>query len=1510
MAINIKFDLINNPEPPTLVLANRNGNKLGQLYVNHESVELIDKFNEASEISFTVNKYVDGKITNLWDKLVDFKLIYCKEWGCWFECKVELDEATESVKTVFCTQLGQAELSQIMLYNIEINTEDDIARDDYKIGILYDPFDSQASILSRLLEKAPHYSIIHIDNTLENIQRSFSFDDISIYDALQEIAEEIGCLFVFNSDSDENGMPQRTISVYDLQQNCNDCGYRGEFVDECPKCGSTNVKYGYGDDTLIFVTSDELASEGIQLVTDTDSVKNCFKLEAGDDLMTATIRNRNPNGTDYIWYFSEATKADMPKELVEKIDSYDAEYQYFYNDHVSMLDEDLLNQYNSIVDKYLVYNEDLQKISNPIKGFADLMQAYYNTIDLGWYLKSGLMPNITMSETDAEEQGLLLNTSLPSIIAVTNLKTVSKSTADSTVLMMAKAIVKSSYKVTISSSQLSDNNWSGSFIITNYSDDEDTYTTGIINRSLTDWDEIYLKQKIDKMLSKENADDLSITGLFEKGYEAFCAELKKYALSSLTSFHDACQACIDILIEQGVGNKDSEGYLETGVQGSLYNELYIPYYNKLMAIESEMVVRESEVNVILGTYDVNGHLITDGLQTNIENFKTIIQDSLNFQNYLGEDLWLQFCAYRREDKYSNTNYISDGLNNTELFERALEFYEVAENEIFKSAELQHSISATLNNLLAIPKFKLLVDSFNVGNWIRVQVDDYIYKLRLIEYEISYGDFNIISVKFSDVAKIKNGYSDLESILSNASSMASSYDSIQKQANLGNEARNMIRQWLNEGLDASLIQIQNNTNEDIVIDNNGLIGRSYSDITEEYSPEQIRLTHNIMAFTDDNWKSVRQAIGKHKYKYFDEGKNEFADALGYGMSADFVIGGVVSGSQIIGGSIYSPNYKSGESGTYFDLQGGDFELAGGRFVFDEDKGSLTLRNVRIQWDSLAEDEKPTIENISGLGDYLDEIKNLENQLDNRAETWYQDSDPSVDWTDSETKELHVGDLWHYTGETGIVNGVKRIKNSEWIWRETNGGYQWEPIEISDEVFDAIDGKAQIFTSTPVPPYYVGDLWVQGSTGDILHCVVPKIKGQSFHIDDWKLSSKYTDDSALNNFKESEFNPAKSLIDNVKIISDNLVHGLGFQETEITGQYIISPVIAGGSLLIGEPSAVHAQIRTDGKLICTGAEINGDIHATSLTLGENAKVPYDKLTGAPTIPTKLSDLENDLFIEEGDKIDISTSTDESTGITTTITTVGDKTYTTYTSSDASYLLTNLGVGSEDDKFFKVEKDGLLTAKNAMIWGTIYANAGEIGGCSIKNGKLEIPSAHISGTLNANQINMTGAITWNDLENNMQNTVLGINTTAVNAEGIAKNIANGTYTEFDALGNIKKTFISGTSIESPSINGGLITGGTIIGCDIMWGASGTVGGLTRTNGAIVYPDGTMSSTNLVHLWSTEGMYIQTTGGGIRIGSSSGVWFEHTADEIVIRNDVGTDWVNLKTYINSKASSVAVFG
>lgn len=949
MAINIKFDLVGNPEPPTILLANRNGNILGQLRVNEDSIELGDKLNDASEFSFTINKYIDNKLSPLWDKVLDFKLVYCKEWDAWFEIKVELDEETETVKTVFCTQLGHAELSQIILYNIEINTEKDIERDDYKITILYDEDNPDASALHRVLkDKAPHYSIAYVSPTIAKIQRSFSFDGKSILDSFQEIEEEIGCLFQFYA-AKENGRLQRKIAVYDLQQYCNDCGHRGEFTDKCPKCNSANITNGYGEDTLIFVTSDELASGGIQLVTDTDSVKNCFKLEAGDDLMTATIRNCNPNGTDYIWYFSDALKEDMSDELVDKLDSYDEIYRQYNSEYVSNLDVNLLQKYNALVDKYSVYNKDLQRITTPITGYSNLMNADYNTIDMALYLQSALMPSVEISETNAKEQASLLTSSSLSPVAVADVDIVSLATANSAVLAMAKVVVKSTFKVEIKTSELYNSGdkkyWKGKFVVTNYSDEEDVAESGEVSVELNDDLETVTKQKIDKILNKENTDDLSITGLFAKEYTAFCAELKKYALNPLVSFYDICQSCIDILIEQGIANKEGWSDYEEGSESNLYEKLYSPYYDKLKAIESEVAIREDELSIILGVYDSEGNLVANGLQTVIEECRNKIQDELNFEKYLGEVLWLEFCAYRREDKYSNDNYISDGLNNAELFKKAQEFFEVAENEIYKSAELQHSISTTLNNLLAIKKFKPLVDSFKVGNWIRIQVDDKVYKLRLLEYGINFGNFENISVEFSDVTKIKNGITDVESILSQASSMATSYDSIKRQASQGNDAQDTIEEWFSTGLNSALVQIQSNDSEDITFTKNGLLCRSYDDITDTYSSEQLKLTHNILAYTDDDWRTVKQAIGKHEYILYDKNANSFVNKIGYGMSADFVTAGVVSGSQIIGGDIYSDNYSvSGRTGSYLNLRDGTFNFGGGALRFEN--GKLTISSPDI------------------------------------------------------------------------------------------------------------------------------------------------------------------------------------------------------------------------------------------------------------------------------------------------------------------------------------------------------------------------------------------------------------------------------------------------------------------------------------------------------------------------------------------------------------------------------------
>lgn len=931
MAIKIKFDSAHNPQVPTIVLAKKNGDKLGQL--NAKEIEVSDSLNDASEITFTVYKNIDGKECALWDDIVDFKLVYCVEWNMWFEITVELDESNEIKKTVFCTQLGQAELSQIMLYDIEINTEDDIARDDYKKPtVLYDEKEPENSLLNRIMEKAPHYSISYVDKTIAGIQRTFTFDDTSIYDAFQDIAKEIGCLFVFPSSSDEHGNIQRTIEVYDLESNCRnaDCMYRGEFTKVCPECGSTDIEEGYGDDTTIFITSDELTDD-IQLTTDADSVKNCFKLEAGDDLMTATIRSCNPNGTDYIWYISDDVKKDMPKEMVDKIALYDDKYEYYmYNKvkdgeerkPIAILNSELVKKYNKLVDKYNTYKTDeddvkIEKIDSDIYTYSDLMKAYYNTIDFDMYLEHTLMPKVILpTKTEAKEELQKIVDGFNSIkatgVAVKSLRSVSKQTADNAVLSVAKIFASSKYKVKVYSSELIDDkngskNWIGRFELTNYSNEEDTARNdedSPIIVSLSENVEDFIKQKIEKALAKGNEDDLSITGLFklaigkydndgnliEKG--AFEIALEKYSLKYLNTFYDSCRGVLDILIEQGV--PDGKTWSGGSSGSNLYKDLYLPYFTRYNAIESEMNLRQKEVDIITGVYKLDGELVTYGMQNYIEDEINRIQKELDFEEFMGKDLWLQFCAFRREDKYSNDNYISDGLDNAELFSKALEFIKVATKEIYKSAELQHSISARLKNILAIKRFSPIVNDFQVGNWLRLMIDDELYKLRLTKYDIDYDDFDNISVEFSDAVKAKSNTRSIQEVLDQASSMATSYGYVQRQAKRGEEGNTIVNNWISNGLNTTNTKIVGGAdNQTQTWDSHGMLFRRFDDESNDYEPTQIKIISSTIAITDDNWNTTKTAIGK--YYYEDSATGELKTA--YGVNAETIIGKLFLGEHL-------------------------------------------------------------------------------------------------------------------------------------------------------------------------------------------------------------------------------------------------------------------------------------------------------------------------------------------------------------------------------------------------------------------------------------------------------------------------------------------------------------------------------------------------------------------------------------------------------------------------------------
>lgn len=181
---------------------------------------------------------------------------------------------------------------------------------------------------------------------------------------------------------------------------------------------------------------------------------------------------------------------------------------------------------------------------------------------------------------------------------------------------------------------------------------------------------------------------------------------------------------------------------------------------------------------------------------------------------------------------------------------------------------------------------------------------------------------------------------------------------------------------------------------------------------------------------------------------------------------------------------------------------------------------------------------TEEQVNNLIKNSKVIADLQNQVDGAIETWFYDGVPTLtnapasSWTTNKDKDTHLGDLY-YDNKTGKAYRFAKDGNT----------YKWTIIadtDIAKALSDAskaqetADGKMKVFSAQPIPPYQLGDIWVNATyptdgriyKNEILRCQTAKAKGSSFAIADWTKASKYTDDSALNTFKEEYKNDMAS------------------------------------------------------------------------------------------------------------------------------------------------------------------------------------------------------------------------------------------------------------------------------------------------------------------------------------------------------------------------------------------------
>ena len=286
-SFNLPVDFLNNLEKPIIYIAKKDKTFLGAVSI-YDDLSLTFNLNAYQTASFKIYRDINGKKYEHYDDFQEDRLIMVQGIG-WYKIHAETNiENTGISKSITANSL-ECTLCNKRLIDFECNTGE-ILYDDYVKTIFYDPTNPKGSLLHRVLNVAPSWSVGHVDATLANKQRSFDEDDIDIYSFLTgDVSEAFNCLFVFDTFN-------MTINAYDLDD--------------------------YGEDTNIYISMDNLAQSMIESI-DENSIITCYRINGGDGIY---INEVNPNSTNKIYNF-EYYLPEMEESIQNKVKLYNEKYQ-------------------------------------------------------------------------------------------------------------------------------------------------------------------------------------------------------------------------------------------------------------------------------------------------------------------------------------------------------------------------------------------------------------------------------------------------------------------------------------------------------------------------------------------------------------------------------------------------------------------------------------------------------------------------------------------------------------------------------------------------------------------------------------------------------------------------------------------------------------------------------------------------------------------------------------------------------------------------------------------------------------------------------------------------------------------------------------------------------------------------------------------------------------------------------------------------------------------------------
>lgn len=865
---SIGHDFYGRVEQPVLTLKTPDGRVLSTVS-NYYGLKPTFRFNDVSEVEFSVPAFYEGEKNNGYDDLIGLRLVEIEPFGDFI-----------LVNPVINNEGGRKETKTCKVYSLEYKfnyKQIDIPTGTYNF---YNPVDNEDTIMQIIVEKMPDWSIGQVDSKLIGRWRTFDNVDENLYSFMMNtIQESYNCLFLFDTFNKKINVVEANRSAYNLPiyLSYNNLLKSVEVTELSDEIVTALSGYGSGDEVNIssvnpngtstiynldyFISNGDIPDAlADKWVTYKDSLE--LYGQVSSNLQVLYLQKVNER---------EAAKATL---AVLKTD-YDALKTTYLEAQTALSSTDFKN--DESVEDYEGYKEEYEAHVNELYEQLEAKQAEIDKQNV--YIEE---LNANVEEVDRQINDIISACKVESYFTDDEYKVLSQYFIEDSIVDDTFVIPEYSSSILPDSSNVIEADNNGVVTITG----AEVYASNIAEVFATDENGVFQAYTTDEESGEQvyNANDLSIFNEVELANDVaqtVADQLNNDARQKVYEFRGGYLELEYDTFEETDGKRTTVKKL---LKGDVVNVDLLYNTDNLMTWEDDSSSDLSKAKFFMLTATLNNATYAD---TSYTTMNLVLQGMmLTDAPHMGSE----FVKFQ-----INSAVIYTTASNTEYQKQAVlqELYDYTYDSLQKLAFPSYEFSVDSGNFIFAQEFEPFKDKLELGCTINLTLDDdedVLIRPILIEVSLNYDDETDFSITFSNKYRSSASEFQLADLITDMSrtSRSNSLNKADYKAYKDSQAGTQVDTLTTSALDVTRNKIVNSVNQSMECGSSGMFFRKKLS-NGSFDDKQVGIINENIAFTKDGWKTVDIAIGS----YSDENLGE-----GYGIIAPSIFGTLLAGENLV------------------------------------------------------------------------------------------------------------------------------------------------------------------------------------------------------------------------------------------------------------------------------------------------------------------------------------------------------------------------------------------------------------------------------------------------------------------------------------------------------------------------------------------------------------------------------------------------------------------------------------